>query len=54
LPKYRVVFALSYDVSAKDEVEAEDKALEMLEEEFGKRFADIVLSEFGVNVTEQP
>ena len=52
MAKFRVVYAISYDVEAKDEMEAKEKAIELMEEEFGKKFTDIVLSEFGVNVSE--
>ena len=50
--KFRVVYAISYDVEAEDEMEAREKAVELMEKEFGKKFTDIVLSEFGVNVSE--
>ena len=50
MAKYRAVFAISYDVEATDISEAEDKAIEKLEEEFGKSFADIILQHFGSNV----
>ena len=52
MAKYRVVFAISYDVEAEDEVEAEEKAIEELEAEFGSVFTDVVLNSFGVNVEE--
>ena len=50
--RYRVVIAVSYDVEAEDELEACDKAYEMLEKEIGEKAADAVLEAFGVNVEE--
>jgi len=50
--KYRVVFAISYDVEAENKEDAEEKAIEKLEKEFGKKFADIVLYYFGENIEE--
>lgn len=51
MTKYRVVYAVSYDVEAENESEAEDKAIELLEQEFGDD-ADVILDCFGSNMTE--
>jgi hypothetical protein len=50
--KYRVIIALNFDVKANDENNAEEIAIEKLEQEFGEKFTDIVLNEFGINVVE--
>jgi len=50
MPKFRVVIAVSYDVEAENEVEAETIAHELLEKEIGKEALDAVLEVFGVNV----
>jgi len=50
MPKFRVVIAVSYDVEAENEVEAETVACELLEKEIGKEASDAVLETFGVNV----
>lgn len=52
MPKFRVVYAISYDIEAGDEMEAKEKAVEFMKKEFGKKFTDIVLREFGINVNE--
>jgi len=52
MPKYRTVIAINYDVDAEDLQEAEEKALELCEEEWGKPFLDVVLMSFGVNTME--
>jgi len=49
MPKYRTVIATSYDVEAKDRESAEETALELFEEEFGKPLLDVALMSFGVN-----
>ena len=49
MPKYRTVVAISYDVEAKDGESAEEKALELCEEEYGKNFLNMVLMSFDVN-----
>jgi len=52
MAKYRVVFAISYGIEAKDMGEAEDKAIEQFEKELG----DIAIQNpkllelFGVNI----
>ncbi|MEM2188722.1 MAG: hypothetical protein QXI60_07685 [Thermofilaceae archaeon] len=48
--RYRVVYAISYDVDAEDEVEAEEKAYDMLAREIGESAAEIVAEVFGINV----
>lgn len=52
MPKFRVVYAISFDVEAEDESEAEEKAYEMLVREIGGDAADAVIGAFGVNVEE--
>jgi len=52
LKTFRVVYALNYDVEAKDEEQALEKAAEKLEREFGADFATVVLKQFGTNVEE--
>ena len=49
---FRVVYALNYDVEAKDEEQALEKAAKKLEREFGEDFATVVLKHFGTNVEE--
>lgn len=48
--RFRVVFAVSYDVEAEDENEAEEKAYDMLAHEIGDSTAEIVVATFGINV----
>jgi len=52
LKTFRVAYALNYDVEAKDEEHALEKAAEKLEREFGADFAAVVLKQFGTNVEE--
>ena len=51
--KYKVVYAISYEVEALNKEEAETLAEQKLIDEFGEKFADVVAYHFGTNTEEQ-
>jgi len=52
MPKYRVVYAFSVDVEAKDESDAREQAINHLLDIFSDKVVDIILEYFGENIEE--
>ena len=52
MPKYRVVYAFSVDVEAKDEIEAREQAINHLLDIFSESVVDAILENFGENIEE--
>jgi len=52
MPKYRVVYAFSVDVEAKDELDAREQAINHLLDIFSENIVDAILEYFGENIEE--